>query len=496
MIRELLESLAAERRDREQLQNRLDALLQRVYGPRSEKRPPGPTLFDNMALTGDLLESTIIEASSEVESEAARKKHKQGHGRRKLPADLPRQRVEHDLSEAEKRCPCCQTPRVPIGEEISERLDYTPAVLKVIEHVRPKYICRKCAGAIVVTPLPPEPIAKGLAAPGLLAHVMVSKFADHLPLYRQEKIFARSGLELPRSTLCGWLADCAELLRPLYAWMIQVVLESKVIHTDDTPVRQLHPDGPVTGRVWVYWGDGAHPYTVYDATSSRKRDGPQTFLRSFQGYLQADAFGGYDGIYARGVTEVACWAHARRKFVEAESTDARRASEAIARIRMLYEIEERAREMSPAERAALREREAKPALESLQRWLDSLAVDVLPKSPFGQAINYVRNQWEALNVYVSDGDLAIDNNVAERALRGTALGRKNWLFFGSETGGHTAAILMSFIATCQRHELNPWEYLKDVLTRMPACPKNELATLLPDVWAKTKPIVAASTQHE
>jgi len=484
MIRELLAALAAERHDRQQLENRLDLLLQRVYGPRSEKRPPGPTLFDEFTPAADLPEAT--EPPAPAASEAAHKKHKTGHGRRQLPATLPRAPVVHDLTEAEKLCPCCQTPRVRIGEEISERLDYTPAVLKVIQHVRPKYLCRQCAGEIVVAALPAEPIAKGVAAPGLLAHVIVSKFADHLPLYRQERIFARAGLDLPRSTLCGWLRDCADLLRPLYALMMQAVLESKVIHTDDTPVRMLQPEGAVTGRVWVYLGDAQQPYTIYTATASRQRDGPQGFLRAFRGYLQADAFSGYDGVFAHGVTEVACWAHARRKFVDAESTDAARAAEAVARIRVLYEIEARGRELPATERLALRQRESQPALESFQKWLDSIAVAVLPKSPLGQAITYVRNQWTALNVYVTDSDLAIDNNAAERALRGTALGRKNWLFFGSETGGHTAAILMSFIATCQRHHLNPWPYLKDVLTRLPSTTAEDLPHLLPDVWAQSQ----------
>jgi transposase len=484
MIRELLAALAAERRDREQMQNWLDQLLQRLYGSRSEKRPAGPTLFD--ACAPPVSDTSATPPPEPATPAAATTVKKNGHGRRKLPADLPRERIEHDLSTAEKLCPCCQTPRVRIGAEISERLDYTPAVLKVIEHVRPKYICRKCAGEVAIASLLPEPIEKGLAAPGLLAHVIVSKFADHLPLYRQQKIFARSGLDLPRSTLCDWLADCAGLLKPLYALMVKLVLEAKVIHTDDTPVRLLHPDGPRTGRVWVYLGDVDHPYTVYEATSSRSRDGPQTFLRDFKGYLQADAFGGYDGIYARGVTEVACWAHARRKFVEAEGTDAVRAAEAIARIRLLYDIEDRARKLSPAERAALRQREAVLVLQSLQHWLDQLQNQVLPKSPLGQALTYVRNQWAALNVYVTDGDLAIDNNAAERALRGTAIGRKNWLFFGSETGGQTAAVLMSFIATCQRHGINPWLYLKDALTRMPTCPAAEMASLLPNAWAKAQ----------
>jgi len=268
--------------------------------------------------------------------------------------------------------------------------------------------------------------------------------------------------------------------------MVKLVLESKVLHTDDTPVRLLHPDGPKTGRVWVYLGDAGHPYTVYEATSSRKRDGPLTFLRDFKGYLQADAFSGYDGVYARGVIEVACWAHARRKFVEAESTEPVRAAEALARIRLLYDIEERARPLAALERAALRQREAVPLLQAFQQWLDQIQNQVVPKSPLGQALTYVRNQWAALNVYVTDGDLAIDNNAAERALRGTAIGRKNWLFWGSEAGGHTAAVLTSFIATCQRHQINPWLYLKDVLTRLPGWSEAELASLLPDAWAKAQ----------
>jgi transposase len=483
MIRELLTVLAAERRNREQLERRLDQLLRHLYGPHSEQRSAGPTLFDDCA-------TPVADAPppppplEPVTSTAPPQQN--GHGRRKLPADLPRQRIEHDLSEAEKVCPCCAAPRVKIGEEISERLDYTPSQLQVIEHVRPKYLCRKCQGEIAIAPLPPEPIAKAIAAPGLLAHVIVSKFADHLPLYRQEKIFARSGLELPRSTLCDWLAGCAEVLQPLYALMVKRVLQAKVIHTDDTPVRLLQNEESKTGRMWVYLGNATHPYTVYEATPNRSRDGPMTFLKGFKGYLQADAFSGYDRVYAQGVTEVACWAHARRKFVEAESSDAARAAEAMARIRSLYAVEDRARSLAAPQRAELRQVEAAPRLESLRQWLNQLQKETLPKSPLGQAVAYVQNQWTALTVYLTDGDLAIDNNAAERALRGTAVGRKNWLFFGSETGGQTAAVLTSFIATCQRHAVNPWQYLKDVLTRLPACKQAELPNLLPDAWSKAQ----------
>jgi hypothetical protein len=218
---------------------------------------------------------------------------------------------------------------------------------------------------------------------------------------------------------------------------------------------------------------------VYDATASRSRDGPLTFLAGFRGSLQADAFGGYDGLYATGVTEVACWAHARRKFFDAKSSDAARSHEALARIGALYEIEKRAKEMTPVERAAVRQAEAAPLLASFGRWLDDLRPQALPKSDLGKAVTYATNQWAALNVYVRDGDLAIDNNAAERALRGIAVGRKGWLFFGSDAGGQTAAVLFSFTESCRRHRLNPWTYLRDVLTLIPTHPGDRLDELLP-----------------
>jgi transposase len=476
MIRELLHLLQSERRDREHLQHRLDQLLKRLYGPRSEHRHPDqPLLFDE---PNDLAPPA---PTPPAPSAAPSSSPKRGHGRRKLPAHLPRRRVVHEVNELEKLCPCCAQPRVKIGEEISERLDYVPASLFVVEHVRPKYVCRACAGQITVAALPPEPIAKGMPGAGLVAAVIVDKFVDHQPLHRQQQTFDREGLDLHRSTLCDWLAQAAKLLEPLYTLMVASVLKSKVIHTDDTPVRLLSDDGPKTGRLWVYVGDREHPYTVYDATTSRQRDGPATFLRGFEGYLQADAFRGYDCVFARGVTEVACWAHARRKFVEAEKTDAANASAAVARIRALYEVEKRAKELSPAERLKLRQAESAPRLRSLGEWLEQLQRTVLPKSPLATAVGYALNQWSALNVYVTDGDLTIDNNTAENALRGTAVGRKNWLFHGSETGGRTAAVLTTMTTTCKRLGINPWLYLKDVLTRLPA--GDPVAQLLPDAWA-------------
>jgi hypothetical protein len=336
--------------------------------------------------------------------------------------------------------------------------------------------------------MPAEPLPKAIAAPGLLAQVITAKFADHLPLHRLEGIFARHAVVLSRSTMCDWLAGCAQVLRPLYELMCNRVRQSKVIHTDDTPVqvqdRTLQRTR--TGRIWVYVGDANNPYIVYDATASRCRDGPQTFLKGYQGYVQADAFGGYDGLYATGATEVACWAHARRKYVEAQSSDSRLSLEMLAYIRRLYDVERRAKELDSDGRLPLRQRESMPILNAIGEWLATHRLQALPKSPLGIAITYTTNQWEALNVFATDGDLAIDNNAAERALRGVAVGRKNWLFWGSDEGGKTAAVLTSFTYSCKRHGIDPWNYLADVLTRIPSHPLERIAELLPDTWAKSQ----------
>lgn len=477
MVRELLAALSDRSRELDQVRARLDQLLRKLYGPKAERVSATPSLF---ADPPPMDTAVAFAPPDPTPSPLARR----GHGRRALPRDLPRQRVEHDLTDAERLCPGCRTPRARIGEDISERLDYKPSSLFVVEHVRVKYACRGCRGHVTAAPLPPEPVSRSAAAPGLLAHVVTAKFADHLPLHRLESILGRHGVDFSRSTLCDWLAGCADALRPVYDALCDRVRRSKVIHTDDTPVpvQDRTRDRTRTGRIWVYVGDGANPYTVYDATPSRSRDGPLAFLAGYRGYLQADAFGGYDGLYATGAAEVACWAHARRKWYDATDGDPRLAHEALARIRALYDIEGRAAELSAAGRADLRRRESAPVLAAFADWLAALRPVVLPKSPVGQAITYATNQWAALTRYVADGDLAIDNNAAERALRGVAVGRKNWLFWGSDRGGTTAAILTSLTATCRRHRIDPWAYLSDVLSRIPSYPRDRVSDLLPDTW--------------
>ena len=479
MIRELLATLDEQRRRHEQLEHRLDQLLKRIYGPRADRvNPEQGTLFDDFPTpTPD--EPTPVETPT-AETPATTAKSK-GHGRRELPKDLQRVRETIDIPEADKVA--TGGTWVQIGETVSEKLDYTPASLFVRQIVRPKYVVRfdDKPDALKLAPLPPEALPKSKAAPGLVADVIVSKLVDHLPLYRQEQRYARQGVELARSTLCHWMAEAADVLTPLYAILTARVLAAGVVHTDDTPV-PVQDDSREhcrTARLWTYVSAQG---TVYDATATRSRDGPLDFLRGFQGYLQCDAYAGYDEIVRAsrgGIVAVGCWAHARRKFVEAEKTAARAAHEAVARIRALYAVEERARHLDASARAALRQQEAQPLLDAFADWLARERVQAIPRTPIAEAIAYATNQWESLTQYVRDGRLAIDNNAAERAIKPFALGRKNWLFFGSDRGGRTLATLASFTATCKQYEVNPWTWLRDTLTALPLTPPDQLAALLP-----------------
>lgn len=504
---EYLEQLKLRDRKIDDLQQQVQALLRRYYGRSSEKMDPHQRL-----LFEDLIDKAIPELPAEDAGAepSPPTQGRKGHGRRRLPSDLPREKIIHDLPEDEKPCPCCGTPRHIIGKQTHEQLDYVPAKVKVLEHIRLTYGCPQCEACtspdgpqIVTANKPLQPIEKGLAAPGLLSYVIVSKYGDHLPLHRLERIFDRHGIDLARSTMCDWVAQCVDVLRPLYDRMVEQVRASKILHTDDTPVKV--PDRSRTqtrtGRFWVYLGDLDHPYTVFTYTPSRSRDGPMEFLRDWgqdeRVYLQADAFGGYDGIYAGEaggqVTEVACWAHARRKFYDARGSAPAGSVQALAHIRLLYDVEKQAKQSAEktridlaSERHRLRQELAVPRLAQFRAWLESQRAEhggpALPKSPLGQAIQYALNQWEALCVYTTAGRLAIDNNAAENALRRVAVGRKNWLFAGSDNGGRTAATLFSRIATCQRHRVEPMAYLRDVLTRIAAIPVSQLGTLLPNHW--------------
>ena len=482
MVREQAETIRESQQRIKKLEHYLELVLRRQYGPRSERIDP-----NQLQLFADepVIEESGDPPEDDEEDEQPAGNQKRHKGRRRLPDNLPRQRIEYEIPTDELPCPHCAEPRQKIGEDVSEQLEFIPASLHVIQHVRFKYACRACEEHVVVAGKPAQPIEKGLPGPGLLAYTITSKYSDHLPLYRLEDIFARHGVELSRSTLCGWMARSAELLKPLYELMVKRVLQSKVIHTDDTPVSVLDPSLPKTrtGRFWVYAGDTRNPYSVYDFTTNRRRDGPELFLQGFRGYLQADAYAGYDRLCAGpGVMEVACWAHTRRKFFDSRTTSPEIAHQALARIRQLYAVERRTTEFAAEERQRVRQTESLPLLESFGVWLEEQSQRVLPKSPIGMSISYALSNWQALCRYTEDGDLAIDNNLSERTLRAQAIGRKNWLFVGSDNGGRTAAVLFSMTASCKRHDIDPFAWLREVLRTLPTQPEDQLDELLPDVW--------------
>jgi transposase len=410
---------------------------------------------------------------------------KRSGGRQPLPRHLKRERIVHDLAEEEKHCAVCQQDLRPIGEESSERYEYIPAQMTVIEDVCKKYAC---ACTVKTATKPSQPIEKSTAGASLLAQVIVAKTADHLPLHRQEKIFERHGVDISRKTMCGWLAQCADLLKPLYRSAKEVLFQSKVIGTDDTGVKVLDIKLPFarTGRVWPYYGDKDHPLILYDYTATRARSGPEKFLKGYCGYLQADAYGGYDAFFknpARGLIEVGCWSHARRYYYKALESDQSHMGSALLLIAQLYRVEKQARGLSAEDRLRLRQLSARPLLDRLHNYLEEIQAEILPKSPAGRAVRYTLKNWTALTRYCEDGNLEIDNNATERSIRGIAVGRGNWVFFGSDQGGHTAAVLRSFVASCQRVSVDPFAWLKDVLSRIADHPITRLAELLPHTWA-------------
>jgi len=493
MVAVLLEEVDTKERRPQQLRHLLERLLRWRYGPKRERVNENQLFLFAVGIV-----TTAQEAPPPLEDTKAANPQPPGHGRQRLPESLAMKRVVYDLGEDERQCPHCRGELRHIGEEVSERLEYVPASLYVIEEACQKYACSK--GCTLLTAQKPmQPIEKGLPGPGLLAHVAVSKYADHLPLYRQEGIFERHGVALSRQTMCDWMRMCAQLVSPLFDLMKQRVLKSKVMQTDDIPVGVLDQALPRTrlGRIWTYVGDDDHPYTVYDYTPNRSRDGPQAFMEKFSGFLQADAYSGYDELYLnpeRDVIEVACWAHTRRKFYEAQSSDLMRSTVMLAYIRLLYDVEREARDMKldREERLALRQAKSVPILDDIKAYLQREQPKVLPKSPEGQGIAYALSNWKALVRYTEDGDLEIDNNGAERSLRGVAVGRKNWLFFGSDNGERTAAVLTSFITTCKRLGIDPFAYLRDIFDRISTHPGSRLAELLPDKWKVGRRTAATS----
>lgn len=408
-------------------------------------------------------------------------------GRKPLPRHLKRERIEHDLPDQEKHCAACDQDLRRIGEEVSERYEYLPAEMKVIEDACFTYAC---ACTLKTAGKPPQPIEKSTASASVLAQVIVSKLADHLPLHRQAKMFRRHGIEIAEQTLCDWMAQSAELLQPLYERLKRHVLASKVVGTDDTPVKVLdRKRRPARkGRIWPYVGDREHVAVIYDYTATRERAGPEEFLRQYRGYLQADAYVAYDSFFLkpeRGMVEVGCWAHARRHVHQALDNDPSRMRTLLLMIAELYRVEKLARQrvLGGEDLRLMREQGARPVLEKLRAYLREIQEQLLPKSEAGQAVNYILKNWTALTRYCDNPDLSIDNNHTERSLRGWAVGRNNWTFFGSDRGGKTAAVLKSFVASCELVKVDPFAWFQDVLSRIASHPMTRLDELLPHCWA-------------
>jgi transposase len=472
------------------LQNQLENMKRRLFGRRSEKLDENQLLLfaellQQMQNPSMVSPPSMPEIIPDSKSHETKKPRPKPTGRKPLPKDLPRKRTEILPPMEERHCAIHDCDKKRIGEEVTEELEFIPASFYVHEIVRPKFACELCESNISIAELPARPIDKGLAGPGLLAYILTSKYADHLPLNRLEGIIARSGVDIARSTMCQWVAACSDLLTPIVNEMKKHVLESKKIHTDDTyvPVQDEARSQTKKSYLWTYIGDLKD--VVFDFTPTRAREGPVSFLGNYHGYLQADAYNGYDTVFEdQTIIEVGCWAHTRRKFDEAFATDRSRCAEMLSLIHQLYEVEREAAEKSlDASRIFfLRLNKSRPILKRIKETLDAWSPVVLPKSPLGQAVGYALRQWEALTRYVENAILSIDNNLSERTLRTVAIGRKNWLFAGSDEGGKRAAIIYSLVASCKLLEMDPFAYFRDVLDRVSTHPNDRIFELTPRGW--------------
>jgi transposase len=477
-VEQLKERLRSAHVEIEHLKLIIAKLKRMQFGRRSEKLDRE---IEQLELR---LEELQIKAPAVAPAAQAPKGEQTPPARQGLPEHLPRERVMHEPA---CTCPDCGSPMRKIGEDVSEVLDYVPAHYKVIRHVRPKLACPACE-RIVQAPAPSRPIAGSYAGPGLLAHVLVAKYCDHLPLYRQSQIGAREGVPLERSTMAEWVHGCFDLFTPLLEALARYVIGAHKLHADDTPVPVLEPGRgkTKTGRLWTYVrddrpaGSTEAPAVWFRYSPDRRGQRPQEHLKRFTGVLQADAYAGFGHLYGERIQEAACWAHARRAFYELhEANQSPVAAEALARIGALYAIEAEIRGRPPDERAQIRQARAGPLLESLREWLRQTLARVSKKSELAKAVSYILSRWKAFTRYRDDGRIEIDNNAAERSLRAVVLGRKNYLFYGSDAGGDRAAAMYSLIGTAKLNGLDPEAYLRCVLERIADHPINRIDELLP-----------------
>jgi transposase len=475
------------------LQLELDRYRKWYYGPRADRLQSSGDLAQmllNFAEEMDLKPVNPGDLPPRTEPAEELRRVKRRKGRRNLAnfENLPVTTHVHELSAAERACPCCGIERKQIGTDESWQVEYLPGHFVRIHHVRRKYACAGCESngdnpQMETAAKPEMAIDKGMAGPGLLAFIVTSKFSDYLPYYRLEDIFARQGFEISRATQSVWCGGAGDLADPLYQLMTERVRASHVVATDDTIMPMLSKDKTANARMWVYVGDDANPYNVFDFTLNRGRDGPKYFLKDYRQVLLADAYGGYNGVVAGNeITRAGCWAHMRRKVIDAEKAAPEIAREAIEMVRALYAVEKQAGSASVEERLKLRQEQSAPVLADLRQRLLVWKEQLLPKHPMAEAINYALGQWTELNVFCSDGAVAIDNNVSEREMKRVVLTRKNSLFVGNPRGGRTAAILASLTSTCRRHDVDPQLYLTQLLTNLPQVRRSELPNWLPDQW--------------
>jgi transposase len=477
------------------LKEQLAQFKRMIFGQKRERFVPAVP-EEQMSLEG-LFETADAKIPGFAETKETityeRRKPKKGHGRKPIPDDLHREKHVIDVPETEKICSCCGAEKKKIGEDITEELEYKPAVFFVNQYIRPKYACSCNSDAGITTAaLPKRPIDKGLAGPGLLAYIIVSKHVDHLPLYRLEQMFKRYNIHINRSTMCSWLKQIGFYLETVHREMHrQLLSESFLIQADETTLKVLDEtvkDKCALGYLWPYVGDGK--LAVFEFQDSRSRNGPTDFLKKYTGsYLLSDGYAGYNQVVEKkDLTHLMCWAHARRKFFDAKDLDPPFVDRVLTLIGKLYAVEREAAEqkLMPEKRGKLRCEKSASVLVAVKELLSNPGVTILPKSKIGEAVAYILNHWEQLTRFLEDGRLPIDNNLVENTIRPIALGRKNWLFAGSPEGAKRLAIFYSLVATCKLNGINPYEYFYDILPKVASYSANQIADLTPLNWKMTK----------
>ena len=475
---------------------------QKQFGTRSERGATGQLGLFNEAEADHFEAESAEEEEQAVSDSDVAVEGRRKPGRKPLPSYLPRREIVHDLADEERVCPHDGTPLVRIGEEVSEQLEIIPVKIEVLRQIRPKYACPKCKRGVTTTPLPPQPIPKSMASPGLLAYVAGSKYLDGLPLYRVERVLQRSDVDIPRATLASWMIRCGQLVQPLINLLRDELLAGDIVLCDETRVQVLdEPGKSATSQsyVWVQQsGEGSPAVTLFDYDPSRSAEVPKRLLEDFEGYLHTDGYAGYDGVVAENeIIHVGCWAHTRRKFDEALKAQKRSsrkkrsarestATQALTFIRKLYAIEKQIANKPPDERRRIRQEQSKPIIDKMREWLDGVAGTVPPKSLIGKALGYLETQWPKLVRYLDEGRLRMDTNLVENAIRPFVIGRKAWLFSKSVRGAEASANLYGLIETAKMNGLEPYAYLQQVFEKLPAAKTvKDFEALLP--WSIEMP---------